>query len=254
MSRRDRLDFAGRNVWVTGAGQGIGRAVAEGFAALGAQVTGFDLRFAEPGYGFDCVELDIGDPLAVRQACQRLLGAEGAVDVFASIAGILRMGTVDALALDDWHDCLRVNASGPFYLLRELIPGFRRRNRGCVVAVGSNASHVPRQQMAAYAASKAALASLVRCAGLELAPFGVRCNLVSPGSTDTAMQRSLWADESGRARTIAGFPEQFKLGIPLGKIASVEEVADAVIFLASDLASHITLQDIVVDGGATLTD
>jgi len=80
----------------------------------------------------------------------------------------------------------------------------------------------------------------------------VRCNLVSPGSTDTAMQRGMWADDNGRARTIAGLPEQFKLGIPLQKIATPDEVANTVLFLASDLASHITLQDIVVDGGATL--
>jgi len=118
--------------------------------------------------------------------------------------------------------------------------------------VSSNAARVPRMQMAAYAASKAALTSLIRTAGLELASCGVRCNLVSPGSTDTAMQRGMWADDNGRARTIAGLPEQFKLGIPLQKIATPDEVANTVLFLASDLASHITLQDIVVDGGATL--
>ena len=107
-------------------------------------------------------------------------------------------------------------------------------------------------QMAAYSASKAALTSLVRTAGLELAEHGVRCNLVSPGSTDTAMQRGMWHSEDARERTIVGFPEQYKLGIPLRKIATPEEVARTVLFLASDLASHITLQDIVVDGGATL--
>ena len=85
-----------------------------------------------------------------------------------------------------------------------------------------------------------------------MAPYGVRCNLVSPGSTNTPMQRGMWQDETGEQNTINGFPEQFKLGIPLGKIAQPQEIADAILFLASDRASHITMQDIVIDGGATL--
>ncbi|MBV2204724.1 MAG: 2,3-dihydro-2,3-dihydroxybenzoate dehydrogenase [Pseudomonas sp.] len=246
------MDFHGRRIWVTGAGQGIGRAVAEGFARLGGEVVGLDRAFPACDYGYRTHVLDVGDAAAVRQACAELLAPGQGIDVLASVAGILRLGAIEALSLADWDDSLRVNVSGPFYLLRELLPRFRAQGRGAVVAVSSNATRVPRMQMAAYAASKAALTSLIRTAGLELASCGVRCNLVSPGSTDTAMQRGMWADDSGRARTIAGLPEQFKLGIPLQKIATPDEVANTVLFLASDLASHITLQDIVVDGGATL--
>lgn len=247
-----QMDFRGRRIWVTGAGQGIGRAVAEGFARLGGEVVGLDRAFPECDYGYCTHVLDVGDAGAVRQTCAELLAPGQGIDVFASVAGILRLGAIEALSLDDWDDSLRVNVSGAFYLLRELLPRFRAQGRGAVVAVSSNATRVPRMQMAAYAASKAALSSLIRTAGLELASCGVRCNLVSPGSTDTAMQRGMWTDDSGRARTIAGLPEQFKLGIPLQKIATPDEVANTVLFLASDLASHITLQDIVVDGGATL--
>lgn len=247
-----QMDFRGRRIWVTGAGQGIGRAVAEGFARLGGEVVGLDRAFPERDYGYRTHVLDVGDAAAVRQACAELLVPGQGIDVLASVAGILRLGAIEELSLADWDDSLRVNVSGPFYLLRELLPRFRAQGRGAVVAVSSNATRVPRMQMAAYAASKAALTSLIRTAGLELASCGVRCNLVSPGSTDTAMQRGMWADDSGRARTIAGLPEQFKLGIPLQKIATPDEVANTVLFLASDLASHITLQDIVVDGGATL--
>lgn len=247
-----QMDFRGRRIWVTGAGQGIGRAVAEGFARLGGEVVGLDRAFPERDYGYRTHVLDVGDAAAVRQACAELLAPGQGIDVLASVAGILRLGMIEELSLADWDDSLRINLSGPFYLLRELLPRFRAQRRGAVVAVSSNATRVPRMQMAAYAASKAALTSLIRTAGLELATCGVRCNLVSPGSTDTAMQRGMWADDSGRTRTIAGFPEQFKLGIPLQKIATPEEVANTVLFLASDLASHITLQDIVVDGGATL--
>ena len=88
--------------------------------------------------------------------------------------------------------------------------------------------------------------------GLELAGSGVRCNLVSPGSTDTDMQRTLWVSDDAEQQRIRGFGEQFKLGIPLGKIARPQEIANTILFLASSHASHITLQDIVVDGGSTL--
>ncbi|TIH06839.1 2,3-dihydro-2,3-dihydroxybenzoate dehydrogenase [Pseudomonas leptonychotis] len=254
MQMNRQMDFSGQTIWVTGAGQGIGRSVAEGFAQLGGQVIGFDLNFPEQDYSFTRYVLDIGDAQAVQQACHELLGAHGVIDVLASVAGVLRLAPIEELALEDWDVCLRVNVSGPFYLLRQLMPRFKAWRRGTVVAVSSNAAHVPRMQMAAYSASKSALSSLIRTAGLELASHGVRCNLVSPGSTDTPMQRGMWHSSDAPARTIAGFPEQFKLGIPLQKIATPDEVANVVLFLASNLASHITLQDIVVDGGASLTD
>ncbi|VEI73501.1 2,3-dihydro-2,3-dihydroxybenzoate dehydrogenase [Serratia fonticola] len=120
------------------------------------------------------------------------------------------------------------------------------------MSIASNAAHVPRVGMAAYCASKAAMRSLCQTVGLEMAPYGVRSNLVSPGSTNTPMLRGMWEDEHGESNMIKGFPDQFKLGIPLGKIAQPQEIADAILFLASDRASHITMQDIVIDGGATL--
>ncbi|WP_435106946.1 SDR family oxidoreductase, partial [Arhodomonas sp. AD133] len=90
------------------------------------------------------------------------------------------------------------------------------------------------------------------CLGLELAGYGIRCNVVSPGSTDTPMQRALWTDERGGAAAVAGDLTRHRLGIPLGRLARPEDVAEAVAFLLSEQAAHITLQDIQVDGGATL--
>lgn len=249
--------FDNKVVWVTGAARGIGYAVAMHFHQLGAQVIGLDKDFGgarEAGapYPFSTYDVDIANPDQVKAVTQRILSDVPCIDVLANVAGTLRMGKAESLTLDDWHTCLNVNASGAFYLLQQLIPVFKQQRHGAVVTVSSNAAHVPRQHMTAYCASKAALSSLAHCVALELAPYGIRCNLVSPGSTDTQMQRSLWHSEDAEQRTIAGFPEQFKLGIPLGKIAQPEEVANVVVFLASDLASHVTMQDIVVDGGATL--
>ncbi|KHT27837.1 2,3-dihydro-2,3-dihydroxybenzoate dehydrogenase [Pectobacterium carotovorum] len=247
-----QFDFSGKTVWVTGAASGIGASIARQFVALGANVIGFDRAFRHDDHPFSCVTLDISEPDSVAAVCRQQL-AETGLDVLVNAAGILRLGDIDALSVDDWHQCINVNASGAFYLLNALIPHFKQQRRGAIVCVGSNAAHVPRMQMAAYCASKAALTSLSHCAGLELAPYGVRCNLVSPGSTDTPMQRGMWHSAGAEQRTIAGFPDQYKLGIPLGKIAQPEEIANTVVFLASDLASHITMQDVVVDGGATLT-
>lgn len=246
------VDFSGKRVWVTGAGRGIGYEVAQQFVAAGAEVIGLDQAFPHADYPFATRLLDIRNSGAVNACCAELL-AEGGLDVLVNGAGVLRLGPTEALSDTDWDDCLAVNASGVFYLLRALVPHFKGQQSGAIVTIGSNAAHVPRMQMAAYCASKAAVTSLTQTVGLELAPFGVRVNLVSPGSTDTEMLRGMLPDEGAMARTIKGLPDQFKLGIPLNKIATPREIANTVLFLASDLASHITLQDLVVDGGATLS-
>ncbi|GAA3904323.1 MULTISPECIES: 2,3-dihydro-2,3-dihydroxybenzoate dehydrogenase [Gibbsiella] len=245
-------DFSGKRVWVTGAGAGIGLDTARAFVKAGAQVIGFDRHFGDDDYPFRTELLDIADATAVDRTCARLLAEHDGLDVLVNGAGILRMGLTDETSSEDWLACLAVNAGGAFNLFRHTLPVFRRQRRGAIVSIASNAAHVPRVGMAAYCASKAALRSLCQTVGLEMAPYGVRSNIVSPGSTNTPMQRGMWQDESGEQKTINGFPEQFKLGIPLGKIAQPREVTEAILFLASDLASHITMQDIVIDGGATL--
>jgi 2,3-dihydro-2,3-dihydroxybenzoate dehydrogenase len=243
-------DFAGQRVLVTGAASGIGRRIAERFGQAGAEVIGLDLR-AE---GAPCriVRADLSDPRQVAAASDELKVEAERLDVLVNAAGVLRTGPAEALTPDDWHACMAVNANGVFHLLRHWIPLFKRQRHGAIVTVSSNAAHVPRMGMAAYCASKAAVSALTRCVGLELAPYGVRCNLVSPGSTDTPMLTGMLGDPAGTERLIAGLPETFKLGIPLGKIASPDDVADVVLYLASDRAGHVTLQDIVVDGGSTL--
>ena len=251
-------------VLITGASRGIGRACALAFARNHFHV------FLNCRHSLDALQQVEKEILDEHGSCTLLPGNAGnpddvrkmfaiiesicpGLDVLVNGAGVLRLGPTETLSDDDWHDCMTVNASGVFYLLRALVPHFKGQRRGAIVTIGSNAAHVPRMQMAAYCASKAAVTSLTQTVGLELAPFGVRANLVSPGSTDTPMLRGMLPNEEAMARTIAGLPEQFKLGIPLRKVATPAEIAHTVLFLASDLASHITLQDLVVDGGATLS-
>jgi 2,3-dihydro-2,3-dihydroxybenzoate dehydrogenase len=244
-------EWINKTIWVTGANQGIGATTAERFAKLGANVIAFDQHFDKRSDKMTQVVLDISDHQAVKATCESLVKVQDSLDALVNIAGVLHMGKLTELTSEQWQKSLDVNVSGAFYLMQQAIPLLKNK-KGSIVSVSSNANHMPRISMGAYSASKSALTNLTMVAGIELAEFGIRCNVVSPGSTQTPMQWSLWQDETGEANTIKGFPEQFKPGIPLGKLATPEDIADTIVFLSSSQANHITLQDIVIDGGATL--
>lgn len=186
------MDFSGKNVWVTGAGKGIGYATALAFVEAGAKVTGFDQAFTQEQYPFATEVMDVADAAQVAQVCQRLLAETERLDVLVNAAGILRMGATDQLSKEDWQQTFAVNVGGAFNLFQQTMNQFRHQRGGAIVTVASDAAHTPRIGMSAYGASKAALKSLALSVGLELAGSGVRCNVVSPGSTDTDMQRTLW--------------------------------------------------------------
>ena len=247
---------------VTGAGQGIGEAVARRLAREGARVAVLDrnreraeLVAAEIQRGDGralATPADVRDAAAVEQVVERIERDLGPLSILVNVAGVLRPGPVIGYRDEDWDFTFAVNTRGVFLVSRAVAGRMVERRRGSIVTVGSNAAGVPRAAMAAYAASKAAAGHFTRCLGLELARHGIRCNVVSPGSTDTPMQRSLWTSPDGGQRVIEGSLESFRVGIPLGKLARPEEVASAVLFLVSEQASHITMQDLYVDGGATL--
>ncbi|GJF28413.1 2,3-dihydro-2,3-dihydroxybenzoate dehydrogenase [Kitasatospora sp. NE20-6] len=241
-------ELEGRVALVTGAAQGIGAAVAATLAARGAVVVAADRHVPHPGVTL----LDVTDAAAVEDLAERTERETGPIDILVNVAGILRPAAVLDITDDDWARTFAVNTTGVMHTSRAVGRRMAARGRGAVVTVGSNAAGVPRTGMAAYAASKAAATMFTRCLGLELARDGVRCNLVSPGSTHTDMQRSLWADDTAEQRVLDGDPATYRVGIPLGRIADPEDVAEAVAFLVSDRARHITMHDLYVDGGATL--
>ncbi|RRO18975.1 2,3-dihydro-2,3-dihydroxybenzoate dehydrogenase [Saccharopolyspora rhizosphaerae] len=258
----NRTGISGQVAFVTGAGQGIGAAVARAFAELGADVAAVDRdgekatetaeKLAAEGHRARAYRADVADPAAVAEVVTRVEAEQGPIDVLANVAGVLQVGTVQEITDAEWQRTFAVNTTGVFTVCREVSGHMISRRRGCIVTVGSNAAGVPRHSMAAYAASKAAATMFTKSLGLELAEHGIRCNIVAPGSTDTEMQRGMWTDGSGPERVIAGSPETYKAGIPLRKLATPEDIAHAVVFLAPDEAGHITMHDLYVDGGATL--
>ncbi len=270
IQKQDRISddnrFVGKRVLVTGTAQGIGQRIAQRFVQAGAEVIGLDRQpaaAAGDGTGdgeallqrihtFEQIQLDVTDTQAIVRVCEQLKARWQTLDVLVNAAGVLRIGGLDTLTAEDWNACLDVNVTGPFHLIQQWAPVFKAQRRGAIVNIASNAAVVPRIGMLAYCTSKAAMAAMSQTVALELAPFGVRCNIVSPGSTDTPMLAGMLGDPAGQRRLVEGLPEQYKLGIPLGKIGRPDDIADAVLFLASDQAGHITMQQIVIDGGATL--
>ncbi|MDX6805095.1 2,3-dihydro-2,3-dihydroxybenzoate dehydrogenase [Terrihabitans rhizophilus] len=251
--------LAGKIALVTGAAGGIGQAVVRSLHAEGVLVAAFDVdgdavEALAAGLPLGTVvgrALDVSDSGAVEAAVARVESGLGPIDLLVNGAGVL--STTRVVDTDDaeWARVFSVNTLGVFNVSRAVTRVMMERRRGSVVTISSNAAGIPRHGMAAYAASKAAATMFTRCLGLELAEYGIRCNVVAPGSTRTSMQTGMWSDPSGEARVIEGSLATFKAGIPLGKIAEPEDVAEAVLFLLSDRAGHITMTDLYVDGGAT---
>lgn len=254
--------LTGRLALVTGAGRGIGAAVVDGLVEEGARVLATDVDGAgalAARHGDQVVArtLDVTDAEAVEALVADAEDVLGPLDIAVNVAGILRGSNVVDLCDEDWAATFAVNSTGVLHVSRAAARRMTERGYGSIVTVASNAAGVPRAGMAAYAASKAAAVMFTKCLGLEVAARGVRCNTVSPGSTLTDMQRAMWAasgadDETAARGVIEGDPAAFRTGIPLGRIADPRDIAEAVVFLVSDRARHITLHDLYVDGGATL--
>ncbi|MGH8876626.1 MAG: SDR family NAD(P)-dependent oxidoreductase, partial [Stackebrandtia sp.] len=189
---------------VTGAASGIGAATVDLLRHKGIRVAACDIdpRITEQTDGFT---LDVTDETSVEAVAEAVSTRLGDIDILVNVAGIMRAASLLDTSIGDWTDTFAVNTTGVFLVTRAVTARMVTRGKGSVVTVASNAGGVPRTGMGAYPASKAAVAHLTRCFGLELAAEGIRCNVVAPGSTDTPMFRSLLG-EGAEAVAVAGDP------------------------------------------------
>lgn len=254
--------FQGHVALVTGAGQGIGRAIALRLLQEGARVAAFG-RTLEKMKGLaenadvdqaraSIHAVDIRDRDAVSMAVAGIESDAGPIDHLVNAAGVLSPAPLLDADPQDIRDVIEINLIATLEVSRIVARTMVARGRGSIVTIGSNSATAARYGLGAYPASKAGVTHAMKCLGLELAVHNVRCNLVSPGSTDTPMQRGYQSDASSLAKVIDGDPSTYRLGIPLGRMADTDDVADAVLFLLSDRARHITMENLVIDGGATL--
>jgi 2-keto-3-deoxy-L-fuconate dehydrogenase len=236
--------FSGKRALVTGAGSGIGEAVARGLHAEGADVLLADVRAesveavaAELGERATPVTLDVRDEQGVRRVA-------GDLDVLANVAGIGSTTTAPETALDTWEDVFAVNARGTFLCCKHAIPAMVARGGGSIVNMGSVAGLVGLRNRAAYCASKGAVIALTRALAIDHVADGVRVNAVCPGTVDSPWVRRL-VDDVGESL------DALRSRQPMGRLGAPDEIAAAVLYLASDDAAFVTGTAFVIDGGLT---
>jgi 3-oxoacyl-[acyl-carrier protein] reductase len=244
-----QIDLTGKNALVTGSTRGIGRAIAEALASSGARVAivGRDLGRAEEaasaiGHNSKGFAADVSDTAAVAKLVGDVEAAFGGIDILVNNAGITRDNLVMRLKDEDWDAVLNANLRGAFATIRAASRGMMKRRSGRIINIASIVGLMGNKGQANYAASKAGLIALTKSVAKELGSRNILVNAVAPGFIETEMTEAMTPE----ARDALGKQ------IALERLGTVNDVAGAVAFLASDLASYITGQVFVVDGGMVM--
>ncbi|EDP63179.1 Putative short-chain dehydrogenase/reductase SDR [alpha proteobacterium BAL199] len=246
--------LSGKVALVTGAGKNIGRAIALRLAGDGATVVvnGRSDRAAVEAVVAEIVAndgraigqiADVSDPAAVARMMAAVTSELGGVDILVSNAGLRRQTSFLEMEFAEWREILSVALDGAFLLSRAVVPGMVARGGGAIVALSGISTHVGTPNRCHVSASKAGLEGLMRALAVELAPHKIRCNSVAPGAVDTQ-----------RGAAAGPMPKSLgDQGIPLGRKATVDEIAAAVSYLVGPEAASVTGQTLHVNGGVFLT-
>jgi len=241
------LGLDGRIALVTGAGSGIGAAIATALAGEGCIVYFGDsdlaaaTRAAASANGRP-LELDVGDAANLARCARRIVGDHGRIDILVNNAGILKTGPVVEATIADWDDVCRVNLSGVYYCCKAVLPHMVERKYGKIVNIASVSAAKGGGAFGnvLYGTTKAGVVALTKGIARELGPLGINVNCIAPAVTETGMTRALLTPERRRAVLAS---------IPMGRFATTDDIANMVLILASDVSSYVTGETIVVDGG-----
>lgn len=238
-------DFTGLNAIVTGAGSGIGLAVARSLHAEGAHVFGFDIAQGDMGGIATYIECDVGDSQSVSKAVSKVQAEVSVIDILANNAGIGAVGTVEDAKDDEWSRVMNINVAGIGRVTAAALPLLRASKSASIVNTCSIAATVGLPKRAVYSASKGAVMSLTLAMAADFVREGIRVNCVNPGTADTPwVSRLLSAASDPVAERKALEDRQ-----PMGRLVSADEVARAILYLASPRQSSTTGTVLAVDGG-----
>ena len=223
-----KIDFSGQTVLITGATRGIGQQIAHDMERCGARVilTGSDA-------------VDFRNRTAVKKWIQELCSHEK-IDVCINNAGINKINPIDQVTDGDWDDISKINLEAPLMISREVSRGMKERRYGRIINISSIFGMISKPKRALYSISKFGLCGLTVASALDLAPYNILVNAVSPGFVLTELTQQILNKEER---------DQLAHQVPLGRFAKPDEISKAVLFLASDLNTYITGQNVVVDGG-----
>jgi NAD(P)-dependent dehydrogenase (short-subunit alcohol dehydrogenase family) len=245
-------DFSGKTVVITGAGRGLGFGMARRFGQAGAHVVIAEIDEARGEHAAERLGLEgisaSFEPLDVRVPAQSLalvdkvVGERGGIDVWVNNAGLAYIGPAESLPLEEWDQSIAVMLSGTFYCSQAVGRQMLAQTRGVIINLGSVDSFKAIEERVAYCTAKAGIVMLTQALGIEWAKRGVRVVAVAPGPVLTDLVQQVF--DEGKAS-----PELYIRRTPLRKLGTVEDIAEAVLFLASDQASYITAETLRVDGG-----
>ena len=246
------IDLSNKVTIITGGSRGIGEACVKLFAKANSTVA-FTYKSAgahsenlekELGRKVKSYRVDMESEKEIIAMVDQVVKDFGKIDVLVHNAGIWNDGTLDKMSLDHWNELIRVNLTSTFIFAKAVTPHMKKNNFGRMILVTSTAGQRGEAFHSHYAASKGGMISFTKSLAVELAPFNITVNSVAPGWVDTELNDGIFADKD--------YKESIRKTIPVGNIATAEEIAGPILFLASDLARHINGEILNVNGGSVL--